>query len=420
MDVLTLILGGGRGGRLSVLTEQRAKPALPFGGKYRVIDFTLANLVHAGLSPVAVIAQFEAQSLMNHLGQGEPWGLDRHGPGGLQVWLPGLSRTGREQYTGTADAVYQNRKFIEDMGCETVLIVSGDFLYRQDYRDLLAFHQAKGAAFTLSAMPVAPQEAHRFGMLSLDADGKVTAFDEKTTQPVDHPLASMGIYVFQTAYLLQKLEEDARQPASRHDFGRDVIPGIVAEGQAYGYRYAGYWAEIGSVEEYWSANLALLSQTPPIDLHHPDWAIATRSVPRPPAAIIPLGQVNNCLVSEGCLIEGEVSHSVLSPGVRVEQGAVVRDSVVLSDTIIRAGAVVDRCVLDEEVEIGADAQVGSGGDTPPNADEPAILSAGITVVGRQAQVPPAAEIGRNCRIDSGVTPHDFDGLTIPSGRTVHH
>jgi glucose-1-phosphate adenylyltransferase len=419
MNVLALVLGGGRGIALSVLTQQRAKPAVPFGGKYRIIDFSLSNLVNSHLFRIAILAQYQAFSLAEHLGTGEPWGLHRRNQHGVQIWQPYLGRTHFEKYSGTADAVYQNRKYIAEEGCETLLILSGDHIYKLDYRDLLHFHQEKDADLTVAAMQVPREEIHRFGAMSVDGDSRITAFVEKSQQSPSL-LASMGIYAFKTSYLLGLLEEDALNTTSRHDFGNDILPRVVARGSAYAFPFHEYWTDIGSVETYWKTNLGLLDDPATLNLHDPDWIIHTRSAEKPPAEIKSSGKVSNSLISDGCVISGEVIHSVLSPGVRVEAGATVRDSVIMNDTCIASGAYVERAVIDKEVRVGANARIGVGEDHTPNREEPAILSAGITVVGKRAQIPAGARIGRNCWVDGEVVAADFETLVVSSGETVHH
>jgi glucose-1-phosphate adenylyltransferase len=417
MSVLTLILAGGAGKRLSILGEKRAKPAVPFAGKYRIIDFPLSNAVNSDLYRIAVPTQFRPHSLMQHMGIGEPWDLNRRPPNGLQIWQPYQGRTDQDWYRGTADAIYQNRNFIRDMGCDTLLVLSGDHIYKQDYRDLLKFHQDIGADLTVAVMSVAQEDVSRFGIMSVDATQKITQFVEKPNKS-DSTLASMGIYVFNTGFLLKKLEEDARDKNSAHDFGKNIIPQIVELGRAYAYPFHGYWVDVGTIQAYWETSMALLEENPGLDLYDQDWVIHTRSEERPPVKCIPPGEIVKSMASNGCVIQGTVIHSVLSPGVCVEQGAVVRDSVIMNDTIIRAGAVIDRCVLDKEIEIGAGTQVGAGDDMTPNLLEPGNINTGITIVGKRARVPAGAIIGRNCRIDANTTPKDYDQQQVPSGATI--
>jgi len=417
MSVLTLILAGGEGSRLSILGEKRAKPAVPFGGKYRIIDFALSNAVNSDLYRIAVLTQYRPHSLMEHIGIGEPWDLNRRRPNGIQIWQPYRGRHDQDWYRGTADALYQNRTFITLDGSDLLLVLSGDHIYKQDYHELLRFHQEKGADLTVAVMHVSPDEVHRFGIMSVDADQRIVKFAEKPKHS-DSTLASMGIYVFNTAFLLRQLEEDARDPASSHDFGKNIIPKMVACDKVFAYPFSGYWVDVGTIQAYWETNLALLEQKPALDLYDKDWVIHTRSHERPPVRLGPRGEVHDCLLSNGCVINGTVINSVLSPGVRVENGAVVRDSVIMNDTTINAGALINGCVLDKEVQIGGEAQVGVGDDNTPNRLEPTKIHTGITIVGKRARVPDGAAIGRNCRIDPDIDIDDFERLGIPSGETV--
>jgi glucose-1-phosphate adenylyltransferase len=417
MNILTLILAGGQGSRLSILGEKRAKPAVPFAGKYRIIDFPLSNAVNSGLYRVAVLTQYRPHSLMQHIGIGEPWDLNRAQPNGVQIWQPYQGRRDQDWYRGTADALYQNRNLIAESGCERVLVLSGDHIYKQDYGDLLNFHDAKGADLTVAVMNVASEEVFRFGIMTTDATQRITKFTEKPKQS-DSTLASMGIYVFNTRFLLQQLNDDAANPESSHDFGKNIIPKMVANDKVYAYPFSGYWVDVGTISSFWETNLALLQPKPGLDLYDPSWVIHTRSKERPPVKLGSLGKSRDSLLSNGCVIEGTVVNSVLSPGVWVESGAVVRDSVIMNDTVIQTGAVVDRCVLDKEIEIGAEAQVGVGNDNTPNQLEPANINTGITIVGKRASIPSGASIGRNCRIDPGTSKDDYDQLEVPSGDTI--
>ncbi len=417
MSVLTLILAGGEGSRLSILSEKRAKPAVPFGGKYRIIDFALSNVVNSGLYRVAVLTQYRPHSLMEHIGIGEPWDLDRRRPNGIQIWQPYLGRSDQSWYRGTSDALYQNRSFIAAAGSDVTLVLSGDHIYKQDYRDLLRFHQDCGADLTVAVMHARPDEVHRFGIMTVNTNSRITKFTEKPKQS-ESTLASMGIYVFNTDFMLRRLEEDAQDPTSAHDFGKNIIPKMVEHDKVFAYAFEGYWVDVGTIDAYWSTNLDLLADQPALDLYDPDWVIHTRSEERPPVKFGPRGEVHTSLLSNGCIINGTVINSVLSPGVRVERGAVVRDSAIMNDTTIKSRAVVDRCVLDKEIEIGAEAQVGVGDASTPNQREPSNLNTGITIIGKRAQVPAGASIGRNCRIDPDVTSADFERGEIPSGATV--
>lgn len=418
MNVLALILSGGMGKGLSVITQQRAKPAAPYCGKYRIIDFPLSNLVNSYIFRIAILTQFHPFSLIEHLGAGEPWGLHRKNMNGVYIWQPYLGRTDLEKYLGTADAVYQNRKYIAEDGSDILLILSGDQIYKQDYRGLLAFHREKGALLTIANVNVPLEEAHRYGLMRVDANSRITQFIEKPPDPHD-TLASLGIYVFNTVYLLHLLEEDAFHNSSHHDFGRDIIPRVIEQGRAYAFPLDGFWVDIDNIETYWKSHMILLDNPYLLNLHDPDWVIHTRSAERPPVKVDEPGKIVNSFVSDGCIVHGDVVHSILSPGVRVEAGAVVRNAVIMNDTVIQSGAVVDRSVVDKEVIIGSTAQIGVDNDNKPNKEEPTVLYPGITVIGKHAIIPNGAVIGRNCRIDSKVMATDFEKLEIYSGETVH-
>jgi glucose-1-phosphate adenylyltransferase len=411
--VLALILAGGEGERLSILSQVRAKPGVPFGGKYRIIDFALSNAVNSGLTDVAVLTQYAPRSLMDHIGLGRPWDLDRT-RGGVTLLQPYLGRgRARDWYRGTADAVLQNLDFIADREPELVVVLAGDHVYKMDYRPFIELHRSRGAEVTCAVRTVPLEEAHRFGILEADADGRVTAFVEKPPNPSSN-LVSMGVYVFDWAVLRDVLSPE------RVDFGRDLLPWMVGEGRrVYAYDFRGYWQDVGTVEAYWRTSLDLLSDAPGIELNDLGWLIYTRSEERPPARVGPAADVQRSMVSHGCVIDGSVHRSILSPGVRVAAGASVRDSIVMFDTEVGEGAVLDRAIVDKDCRIGAGAVVGAGDDLRPNRDEPERLYAGITLIGKRAIVPPRVRIGRNCRIDPGVTASDFARRrTVRSGETV--
>jgi glucose-1-phosphate adenylyltransferase len=412
-SVLTLILAGGEGERLSILSQVRAKPGVPFGGKYRIIDFALSNAVNSGLTDVAVLTQYAPRSLIDHIGVGRPWDLDRS-HGGVTLLQPyiGRGRT-RDWYRGTADAVLQNLEFIADRNPELVLILAGDHVYKMDYRPFIETHRARGAEVTCAVRTVPLEEAHRFGILETDADGRVTDFIEKPPNPTSN-LVSMGVYVFSWPALRDMLAPD------RVDFGRDLLPWMVeTRRDVFSYEFKGYWQDVGTVEAYWRTSLDLLSDSPGIELNDRAWLIYTKSEERPPARIGSQASVARSMISHGCVIDGTVEHSILSPGVRVGAGAVVRDSIVMFDTWVADGAVLDRAIVDKDCQVGPGAVIGLGDDLRPNREEPERLYAGITLVGKRAQVPPRITIGRNCRIDPGVTHADFGRRRVfRSGETV--
>src|SRR5262245_11871391 len=410
--VIAVILAGGEGERLSILSSVRAKPAVPFGGKYRIIDFTLSNCVNSGIYNVVVLTQYNPRSLNDHIGLGRPWDLDRNN-GGVRMLQPYIRR-GRvaEWYGGTADAVLQNFNII-DRGGDTILVLAGDHIYKMDYQPFLAAHRRKRADVTIAVRRVPIAEASRMGVLALDDQDKVVEWQEKPKQPKSD-LASMGVYVFSKRALARWLSED------RRDFGSDVIPAMLDGGaRVYGYRYDGYWQDVGTIQSYWEANLALLDDNPELDLYDKEWLIHTKSEERAPAKVGPTAQVHRSLISHGCQINGTVVNSVLSPGVRVDVGAVVRDSIVMFDTVIRSGAVVDRAILDKEVVVGQGAIVGEGPyDDRPNKMEPGRLNTGITVVGKRAVVPRGVRIGRNVNVAADVRSSDFAGRVVRSGESV--
>ncbi len=414
-STLTLILAGGEGERLSILSHVRAKPAVPFGGKYRIIDFALSNAVNSGMTDVAVLTQYAPRSLIDHIGVGRPWDLDRS-RGGVTLLQPYIGRgRQRDWYRGTADAVLQNLEFISDRSPELVVILAGDHVYKMDYRPFIDLHRARGAEITCAVRTVPIDQAHRFGILELEGDGRVTKFVEKPARPASN-LVSMGVYVFSWPALRDVLSPE------RVDFGQDVLPHMVRSGRrVFAYPFDGYWQDVGTVESYWQANLDLLSDQPAIDLYDRSWLVYTKSEERAPATIGAEAQVHRSMISHGCVVEGTVEHSVLSPGVRVERGAVVRDSIVMFDTIVEADAVVDAAIIDKECVIGRGAVVGDGDDRRPNRVEPERLYAGLTLVGKRASVPPRIVIGRNCRIDPGAVPADFGNRRrVRSGETVVH
>lgn len=417
MGVQTLILAGGEGSRLSILGEKRAKPAVPFAGKYRIIDFALSNCVNSNLYRVAVLTQYRPHSLMEHIGIGEPWDLDRRRPNGVQIWQPYRGRAEQNWYRGTADALYQNIDFLDDGPDDLTLVLSGDHIYKMDYRPLLQAHREGGNEVTVAVMHVPPEEVYRFGIMRVDDSNRVVEFLEKPPQSTS-TLASMGIYVFSSAFLRQRLEEDAANPNSAHDFGKNIIPYMVANDRVYAYPFEGYWVDVGTIPAYWQTNLELLEERPALDLNTPEWVIHTRSEERPPVKLGGDADVQQSLVSNGCVIYGTVINSVLSPGVVIGPGAVIRDSVIMNDTVIGADAQVSYVVLDKNVTVGAGARLGGEGDDTPNQTEPRNLDSGITIVGKGARMPAHVVIGRNCRIDPNVTPEDFAQPVIASGSTI--
>jgi glucose-1-phosphate adenylyltransferase len=410
---MAVILAGGEGERLSILSSVRAKPAVPFAGKYRIIDFTLSNCVNSDINDVVVLTQYNPRSLNDHIGLGRPWDLDRN-TGGVKMLQPYIAR-GRvaEWYRGTADAVLQNINVIEHSPADTILVLAGDHIYKMDYQPFVAAHRSKRADVTIAVRRVPLADATRMGILALDESGRITDWQEKPKQPKSD-LASMGVYVFSKRALRRWLSEDLT------DFGGNVIPAMLDAGaRVYGYRFEGYWQDVGTIQSYWEANMALLEDAPELDLYDRDWLIHTKSEERAPARVGSTAQVHRSLISHGCVINGMVVNSVLSPGVRIEVGAVVRDSIIMFDTVVRSGAVVDRAILDKEVVVGPGAIVGDGPDfTTPNRQEPNRLNTGITVVGKRTVIPRGVRIGRNVKIGGDVRTIDFTSRVVRTGATV--
>jgi glucose-1-phosphate adenylyltransferase len=409
-----MIMGGGASEALCVLTAVRSEPSIPFGGKYRIIDFPLSNCVNSDIYNVALLTQHMPRSLNDHVGVGKPWDLDRS-KGGVRLLQPYLGRGISGWQQGTADAVRRNLDFVEEQRVDAVLILAGDHIYKMDYRPMLRLHREGQADVTVAVRRVSPFETHRFGIVTANTDNVVTHFEEKPRRSRS-TLASMGIYVFNQDTLVKCLTEKADPP--RMDFGRDVLPAIVRRDRVLAHTFEGYWADVGTIQAYWEANMALLGESPALDLYDPDWVIHTRSEEQPPAKIGPEARVGGNLLSNGCIVEGIVERSVISPGVYVSAGAVVRDSVVMNDTRIGPGATIDRAIIDKEVDIPEGVQIGFGDDNTPNQQLPKSLNTGLTVIGKRARLPASVRIGHNVIINPGALPESFAGEEIPSGETA--
>jgi len=416
--VVALVLAGGQGDRLSVLSEERAKPAVIFGGRYRIIDFALSNIVNSGITRVGVLTQYRPRSLNDHIGIGRSWDLDRAG-GGVTLLQPYLGRDSSDWYRGTADAVFQNIYFLEESRADLVLILAGDHVYKMNYDDLLAYHLEKGADVTVPLYEVPMEEAHRYGVLTTDDDGRIVEWDEKPDRPRAN-LISMGIYVFNRQSLIERLIADSKLD-STHDFGRDIVPAMVDEPETrvYGYSFNDYWRDVGTIESYYDANMDLLEDLPALNLYDPDTRVRSRVTGFPPAKIGRRAYLSRSLVELGCIINGHVEHTVLSPGVYIEEGAVVRDSIIFDNCRIEAGAIVERSVVDKDVLVGKNAYVGYGDDWAPNHERPDVVNCGITIIGKRAKLPPYVRIGRNVVIGPNVMAEaqTADGY-IPSGTTI--
>ena len=356
-----MLLAGGQGSRLYALTRKLAKPAVPFGGKYRIIDFPLSNCVNSGIDTVGILTQYQPLVLNDYIGNGQPWDLDRL-YGGVHVLPPYQTATGSDWYKGTANAIYQNINFIERYDPQYVVILSGDHIYKMDYSEMLAFHKEKGADCTIAVLEVPWEEAPRFGIMTADADGTITKFEEKPKQPQSN-LASMGIYVFTWEKLRKYLVEDEADKTSSNDFGKNIIPNMLADNQKMvAWPFDGYWKDVGTIDSLWEANMEVLDpENSGIDVFDEEWKIYSRNPVLPAQKIGPRAVVEDSLVTEGCRIYGSVKHSVLSAGVVVEDGATVEDAVLMDGVVVKAGAVVKRCILAEDVVVGAGAKVGGDG-----------------------------------------------------------
>lgn len=414
MRTLAMILAGGEGRRLSILSQKRAKPAVPFAGKYRIIDFALSNCCNSGIYTVGICTQYRPRSLNDHIRTGAPWDMDRMS-GGVTLLQPYLGRSDSDWYSGNADAVQQNFDFVRHYNPEVVLVLSADHVYKMNYDKMIDFHTSRQADLTIASMQVLPEEASRMGILEVGEDQRVVGFEEKPVEPKG-TLASMGIYAFNTEVLSEVLRQDAARSDSAHDFGKNVIPAMISHYNVFAYPFADYWVDVGTVQAYWEAHMDLLADTPPMDLNDRSWIIHTRSEERPPVNLRTGATVLHSLISDGCTIEGTVEYSVLSPGVRVGRGAVVRYSIIMTDTTVEIGAIVDRSILDKQVTVGTGAHLGYGADYSPN--RLADLASGLTLVGKSAVISSGLRVGRNCVIASDIRPHDFVGTSVPSGTVV--
>lgn len=417
-DVLVMLLAGGVGSRLNILGRRRAKPAVPFAGSYRIIDFTLSNVTNAGFGRVGVLTQYRPTSLMQHLGNGMAWDLWGKTKC-LRVLPPFQGREEADWFRGTSDAVHQNLDFIRRYAPSRVVILSGDHVYRMDYDEMLRFHEAKRADVTLATVSVPWEEASRFGLVGQDAEHRVVEFDEKPARP-RYNLASMGVYIFNTDVLEQGLAEASA--GGGHDFGKHVIPLLFNQGRRiFSFPFRGYWRDVGTLQSYWDANMDCLRSDSELDLRA--WKVRTNldadgTTERPAPWIGAQAEVRESLVSRGCVIEGTVHHSILSPGVRVRRGAVVRDSIIMHEADIGEGALLDRAILDKAVRVGARTMLGAGGEAPANLAFPEHLNTGLTIVGKEAHVPSDLAIGRNCLVFPGVRPEHFTTRELPGGETV--
>ncbi len=376
-ECVAMILAGGQGSRLGVLTKTLAKPAVPFGAKYRLIDFTLSNCYNSGIDTVGVLTQYQPFELHNYIGIGSPWDLDRVN-GGVHILPPFVRAKGGEWYKGTANAIYQNATFIEQFTPSYVLVLSGDHIYKMDYAAMLADHKATGADATIAVIEVPWNEASRFGIMNTDASHRIIEFEEKPKQPKNN-LASMGVYIFTWEVLKKYLEKDDRDTKSSNDFGKNVIPDMLACGQKMmAFPFHGYWRDVGTVESLWEANMDLLSDIPELDLYDPEWRIYSINPPQPPHYLAEGAKVKRVIATVGCRIFGEVENTVLFPGVSIGPGAVVKDSVLMSGVEVGASAFVEKAIVGQDAVIADGCQIGAGRET--------VADQAITVVGEKVRV----------------------------------
>ena len=393
---IAMLLAGGQGSRLYALTRNVAKPAVPFGGKYRIIDFPLSNCVNSGIDTVGVLTQYQPLELNEYIGNGQPWDLDRiHG--GVYVLPPYQKISNSNWYTGTANAIYQNINFINRYDPSYVVILSGDHIYTMDYSKMLEFHKEKQADCTIAVMEVPWEEASRFGIMACDEDKKIYEFAEKPKEPKSN-LASMGIYIFTWSKLKKYLEEDEANPDSENDFGKNVIPAMLQNGERmYAYAFEGYWKDVGTIDSLWEANMDLLDPNVPLDLYDDSWKIYARNPVMPPQYVADGAVTQNAMISEGCYVEGEVDFSILFAGVTVEKGAVVHDSIVMPGSVIKAGAVVEYSIVAEDVVVGENALVGC---RPENMEDK--QNWGVTVIAKGIQIGKGAKVPAKAMIEQDV------------------
>ena len=413
-EMIAMLLAGGQGSRLGVLTAKVAKPAVAFGGKYRIIDFPLSNCINSGIDTVGVLTQYQPLRLNTHIGIGIPWDLDRNF-GGVSILPPYETSGSSEWYTGTANAIYQNLDYMETFSPEYVLILSGDHIYKMDYEVMLDFHKENQADVTIAAMPVPMEEASRFGIVVAEEDGQIQEFQEKPAQPKSN-LASMGIYIFSWPVLKEALI--ALREVHGCDFGKHIIPYCHGKNnRLFAYEYNGYWKDVGTLGSYWEANMELIDIIPEFNLYEEFWKIYTNSETLPPQYISANSVIEKSIISNGCEIYGEVHNCVIGAGVTIGKGAVVRDSIIMQDVTIGDDCVVDKAIIAENSEIGRNVTLGIGKEVP-NKLKPSVYSFGLVTIGEHTIVPDGVQIGKNTAT-SGITERqDYPNGILESGETL--
>ena len=413
-DCVAMILAGGQGSRLGALTKNVAKPAVPFGGKYRIIDFPLSNCVHSGINTVGVLTQYQPLELNRYIGNGNPWDLDRS-HGGVYVLPPYQSAKAGEWYKGTANAIYQNLSFLESFKPENVLILSGDHIYKMDYNKMLEYHKAKNADATIAVLDVPKEEASRFGIMITDEDDNIIDFEEKPKNPRS-TLASMGIYIFSWKVLKNALI--ALKDQNECDFGKHVIPYCFENNKRlFAYEYNGYWKDVGTLNSYWEANMELIDIIPVFNLYEEFWKIYTRTDAIPPQYISSDAFIEKSIIGDGSEIYGKVYNSVIGSGVVIEEGAVVRDSIIMQDTVIGKNTSVEKAIIAEEVVIGDNVEIGVG-EEAENVLKPKIYNSGLVTIGECTVIPDGVKIGKNTAVSGETKPEDYPNGELVGGGVI--
>lgn len=410
-EMIAMLLAGGQGSRLGVLTQKVAKPAVSFGGKYRIIDFPLSNCINSGVDTVGVLTQYQPLRLNTHIGIGIPWDLDRN-VGGVTVLPPYEKSKGSDWYTGTANAIYQNLEYMETFHPDYVLILSGDHIYKMDYEVMLEYHKANNADVTIAAMPVPIEEAGRFGVVITDDNNRITEFEEKPEHPRSN-LASMGIYIFSWPALRDALIKLSEEPGC--DFGKHIIPHCFDKGQRiFAYEYNGYWKDVGTLGSYWEANMELIDIIPEFNLYEEYWKIYTKSDIILPQYIASDAVIERSIIGEGTEVYGQVYNSVIGAGVVIGQGAIVRDSIIMRDTKIGANTVVNKAIVAEDCEIGSSATIGVG-DYAPSKYDPKVYQFDLVTIGEHSVIPDHVKIGKNTAISGVTAAEDYESGSLASG-----
>ena len=414
-EMVAMLLAGGQGSRLGVLTNQVAKPAVSFGGKYKIIDFTLSNCINSGIDTVGVLTQYQPLKLNRHIGIGIPWDLDKN-VGGVTVLPPYVSRNNEAWYSGTANAIYQNIPFIDYYEPEYVMILSGDHIYKMDYEMMLNYHKKKKADVSIAVFKVPMDEAHRFGIMNTDDHNRIIEFEEKPENP-KNDLASMGIYIFDWKILRQALV-NAEVNHDNSDFGKHIIPHCLNQGnEIVAYEFEGFWKDVGTLESYWQANMELISLVPDFNLYEAYWKIYTKNEIQPPQYIASGAVVDTCILGEGTEIYGEVYNSVIGSNVTIGKGSVIRDTIIMSDTVIKENTIINRSVISEDVIIGSNVVMGDG-ENIINEEFPSIYNSGISVIGESAIIPDGVSIGKNCALVGPLCVEDFANGKLESGQNL--